>query len=75
MRAVAEFMPERDEGGRIVIGSNAKPCPFCGADPVITYSGCGKLAWIHTPVSCCDKQFQLRDPQGYRAAKSQGRYR
>jgi hypothetical protein len=74
MRSVADVLSrETDSEGRLVIGSNARPCPFCNAEPVHTVTD--RVRWIHPPVSCCDKQFQLRDPSGYRATKSQGRYR
>jgi hypothetical protein len=72
VKAIFDDCP-RDDDGRIVLGLDAKPCPFCHADPVHTVTE--KVRWIHPPVSCCDKQHQLRDPQGYRNARAQGRYR
>ena len=45
---------EKDpETGRWVLGLNAQPCPFCGAEPVVKYAGNGKAELWHMPVDCC----------------------
>ena len=59
----------RDEQGRVVFGLNACPCPFCGSEPVYKVSACGRVKLVHTPVECCDRQWQARDPHGFRARR------
>lgn len=43
----------RDQDGRLLLGNPRQACKWCGAAAVVTYSGCGRVAWWHPPTDCC----------------------
>jgi len=46
----------RDQEGRLLLGNPSQACRWCGAQAVVTYSGCGRIAWWHPPTDCCPQR-------------------
>lgn len=43
----------KDPAGRLILGDPRAVCRWCAAEAVVTYSGCGRIAWWHPPADCC----------------------
>lgn len=51
---------QRDEDGRLIVGSPDVPCKFCGAEAIPTLSENDQLVWWHPPGDCCNKTHSSR---------------
>jgi len=60
---IADVLPAPDADGTIHIGRPARGCRHCGKIET-HYSQCGRIAWHHPGVTCCEKA--ITDQLNYR---------